>query len=197
VHKVSTGGWPEQRLQRSAEETWADNARRIAGAAAADAARTGAEFAVLGGDVRERTMVLGLLPSPLRDATVVIDKEVAADSAAFSKAAESEAVRRREAESRARLDEFRARMNGKDAAARRVAAGMAGTLKALRAGLASDLLVAGDPDAAAGAEADAGRLDALVEAAAGTGAGLFFLPPDADPPRDGVAALLRAPLAAV
>jgi hypothetical protein len=197
VHKVSAWGWSEQRLQRSAEETWADNAKRIAGAAAAGAARTGAEFAVLGGDVRERTIVLGLLPPQLRDATVVIRKEVAADSAAFSKAAEAESARRQEAESSARLDEFRTRVSGKDAAARRAAEGMDNTLKALREGLASDLLVAGDPDAGDGATADADGLDALVEAAVGTGADLFILPPDADPPRDGVAALLRAPLAAV
>jgi len=246
VHKVSTGGWSEQRLQRSAEETWADNARLTAGAALAAAQRVHAEFVVVGGDVRERTMVLDLLPPPLREAAVVVDKETAPGSPAFTEAADAEVARRADSASRARLDEFRVRMNSKDKSARRAVEGLRGTLAALRDGLASDVLIArgglddrdfdrdlagrgqvtgdafaggtevwvgpGLADAAtadtATAEAGSGepgapwptrdRADAaLARAAAGTGAKLFFVPPDADPPLDGVGALLRAPLSAV
>lgn len=240
VHKVSTGGWSEQRLQRSAEETWADNARLTADAALAVAQRVHAEFVVVGGDVRERTMVLDLLPPPLRDAAVVVDKETAPGSPAFTEAADAEVTRRTDSVSRARLDEFLVRMNGKDQAERRAVEGLRGTLAALRSGLASDILIArsgvadrdfdrdlagrnqatsdafaggtevwvgpGLADAALAAEPGEreapwparDRADAaLARAAAGTGAKLFFIPPDADPPLDGVGALLRAPLSAV
>lgn len=241
VHKVSTGGWSEKRLQRSAEETWEENARLTVDAVVAAAQRVHAEFVVVGGDVRERGLVLGLLPPPLREAAVLIDKEAAPESAAFTEAAETEVTRRTDTVSRARLDEFRVRMNGQDPAARRAVEGLRGTLTALRDGLASDVLIAergfddqdfdrdlarhdeapGDtfaggtevwvgpgPADAATAKTLPGEREAprrardradaaLVRAAAQTGAKLFFTPPGADPPREGVGALLRAPLSAL
>jgi hypothetical protein len=250
VHKVSAGGWAEQRYQRSAEETWAENARLIADTVTTEAERVRAQFVVVGGDVQERSMVLALLPAPLRDAAVLVEKEVAPDSAAFEAAANAEAARRADAAARARLDEFRVRISGEDPAARRAVEGLSGTLAALRDGLVSDVLIspaaldpaARDPAAGAGDAAEddlttddpgaAGpeplgtawigpaptdvaadreeleqrgvsrtvpaRADAaLVRAAAETDAELFFVPPDADRPRDGIGALLRAPLAAV
>ena len=220
VHKVASGGWAQARLQRSAEETLAENAKRIAETAASAAERARAEFIVIGGGVRERTMVLDLLPKALRETAVVIDKEVAPDSAAFGAAAAAEAGRRMEAESRARFEEFRVRKNGEAGRGRRAVEGLDGTLAALRAGLASDVLLAGElgteamawigpkpGDAAATREQltergitplGTDRADeALVRAAAGAGASLFFIPADVGRTRDGVAALLRAPLAAV
>jgi hypothetical protein len=233
VHKVSAGGWAERRLQLSTEEAWAENARLTAETVATEAERIGARFVIVGGDVRERSMVLGLLPPPLRDAAVLVDKEVAPDSAAFDEAANAESTRRAAAASQTRLDEFRVRMSGKDPAARRAVEGLGGTLAALRDGLVSDVLIspaAVDPGASDPATADPEPLPAvwigpgpadvaatkeelrergvsltvsdrgdaaLVRAAAGTGAGLFFIPPDADRPRDGIGALLRAPFAAV
>ncbi len=219
VRKVSAGGWAQARMQRSAEETWEQNAKRTAEAAAGAAGQVRAEFVVVGGDVRERTMVVDLLPKALREAAVLVDREVAPDSAAFAEAAAAESVRRRDAEARARTDEFRARMGGEQERSRRAVEGLDGTLAALRAGLVSDLLLADDPapdavawlgpepaDAAAAEEQlsgqgttplGTGRADeALVRAAAGTDASLFFIPQDMSRPRDGVAALLRAPLAA-
>lgn len=221
VHKVSTGGWSEQRLQRSAEETWAHNARLTAEAATAAAERVGAEFVVLGGDVRERAAVRGLLPPPLRESTVVVDAEVAPDSAAFDRAAREEAARRLEAATRERLDEYHVRMSVKDLPARRAVDGLAGTLDALRDGLASDvfLQVPGEPPDrlpgdggagdgggdSAGADGDGDgdeARDTVIQAAASTGAGIFLLHPGTGDTStgmfaDGVGALLRAPLAAV
>jgi hypothetical protein len=240
VHKVSSGGWAEQRLQRSAEETWADNAKRIADVAAAAADEVHAGFVVVGGDVRERQMVIGLLPAALRDAVVAVDREVGPETAPFDEAARAEAVRLAERESRARLAEFRVRISGAEPGARRAVEGLGDTLTALRDGLASDVLVAGalgagalgdgalgdgalgdgDPSAPATvwigpglADAAAGKEEllargvarpvtdradaALVRAVAGTDAELHFLPADTDQPRDGVAALLRAPAAAL
>jgi hypothetical protein len=130
-----------------------------------------------------------------------------------------------DAESRARAEEFGLRMNGQPGLSRRAVQGLDATLAALRAGLVSDLLLA-DAPAPADAQGSAAKAwigpkpadaaiakeqltergitplgadradEVLVRAAAGTGASLFFLPPDAGRPRDGVGALLRAPMAA-
>jgi hypothetical protein len=215
VHKVSSGGWSEQRLQRSVEHTWADNARLTAEAATAAAERVGAEFVVIGGDVRERAAVRGLLPEPLRESAVVVDTEAAPDSAEFDRAARDEEARRLEAETRERLDEYHVRMNVKDVTVRRAVDGLAGTLDALRDGLASDVFLrvpgwlAGEPGNNGNTrdngdnddDSDEAR-DTVVWAAAETGARVFLLHPDAgtgdaDALADGMGALLRAPLAAV
>jgi Bacterial archaeo-eukaryotic release factor family 2 len=220
VHKVSARGCSQARYQRSAEETWADNAKRIAEAAATAADQVHAEFAVIGGDVRERSLVLDFLPKRLRESAVIVDREVAPDSAAFTAAAQDEVARRWDAATRARVEEWRVRMGAEDRQSRRAAEGLDDTLTALRDALASDLLLADDPapdtavwigpnmaDVAAAEEQLTERGitplgqdradEALARAAAGTDASLFFIPADAGRPRDGVGALLRAPLAAV
>jgi hypothetical protein len=227
VHKVSAGGWSEQRLQRSTEEAWTVTAKRIAGAAVAAAERVNAEFVVVGGDVRERSMVLDLLPSPLRESAVSVDREVAADDAAFDAEARAEEEQRAASRERALLDELAVRLSAA-AEERRAVTGLAGTLTALRDGLVSDVLLIGEPswvpdavwigpglaDAATerAALAERGvavsvqaRADAaLARAAAGTGAELRFLSADRARPgdaageaADGIAALLRAPAAAL
>ena len=219
VHKVSTGGWAEARLQRSAEETWADTAKRIAEAVAVAADRVGAEFVVVGGDVRERSLVVGQLPVALSEVAVIVDREVGPDTPAFDEATGAETARRAETASRARLDEFRVRMDAPPGD-RRAAEGLGDTLTALRDGLASDVLL-DDPVWPAtawvgpglSAAAERGQLTewgitepardradaALVRAVAGTGAELHFIQADADGGRlhGGVAALLRAPSAAL
>jgi hypothetical protein len=220
VHKVSTGGWSERRLQRSAEETWADNAKRFAAVTAETAEQVHAAYVLVGGDVRERTAVMDALPKASPEIAVVVDREADPDSAPFATAAETENARRQAALGRARLDDFRALISVEDPAQRRAVEGLDGTLAALRDGLAASVLLAYDPfsaqaawvgqdpaDVAVSAEQlrarGAGnpvpdRADtALARAACGTGAELLFVPPDADPPAGGIGALLRAPAAAV
>jgi hypothetical protein len=232
VHKVSAGGWSEQRLQRSVEETWAATAKRIAAVTVAEAGRVRAEFVMVGGDVRERSMVLELLPSTLRESAVTMDREVDADDPEFEARAAAEERRRAELGGRALLDDLAVRLGGGGAdeprgQGHRAVTGLAGTLTALREGLASDILLVGEPswvpeavwigpgltDAATEraaliergvADPLQGRTDAaLVRAAAGTGAELHFIPAGvadaADTPlvTDGVAALLRAPASAL
>jgi hypothetical protein len=224
VHKARGGGWSEPRFERSAEETWAETAKRIAEAVTVAADQVGAVFVVVGGDVRERTLVVDHLPRELRDNVVTVDREVQLDAPAFDEAAWAEATWRAALEARARLDEFRAEMD-KPPAGRRAVEGLAATLTALRDGLVSDLLLTEDPawsesatvwvgpglaDVATEKEqltergvaepVHAWAGEALVRAATGTGAGLHFLRPEQDTPEPGdalrVAALLRAPAAA-
>jgi hypothetical protein len=220
VHKPHAGGWSMARFQRSAEETWDENAKRIAEAAAAEADRVHARFVVVGGDVRERTMVVDRLPAALRDIAVTVDREVEPDAAPFAEASHAEAARQADRQSRARLDEFRSRISVADPRQRQAAEGVQATLIALCDGLASDVLLAVGTLAAATAWVGPGMTDAatdmdqllergvsrpaedradaaLVRAAAGTDAELHFLPEDADQPAGGVGALLRAPAAAL
>jgi hypothetical protein len=218
VHKAAGGGWSEPRFQRSAEETWTETGKRIAAAVETAADRVKAVFVVLGGDVRERTILVDELPKVLRDNVVIVDREVELDTWDFDEAAWVEEARRAATDARARLDEFRAQMD-KPPSERRAVQGLDGTLTALRDGLASDVLIAADPawsatvwigpgmaDAAIEREqlAEQGVTDpvtdradeALARAAAGTGAELHFLAPDAAE-TGWVGALLRAPVAAV
>jgi len=180
--------------------------------------RVGAEFVVVGGDVRERSLVVGQLPVALSEVAVIVDREVGPDTPAFDEATGAETARRAETASRARLDEFRVRMDA-PLGDRRAAEGLGDTLTALRDGLASDVLL-DDPVWPATAwvgpglsAAERGQLTewgitepardradaALVRAVAGTGAELHFIQADADGGRlhGGVAALLRAPSAAL
>jgi hypothetical protein len=141
-------------------------------------------------------------------AAVTVDREVAADDAAFDAEARAEEERHRELEERALLDELAARLGGAAPAERRAVSGLADTLTALRDGLVSDVLLIGEPswvpeavwigpglaDAATARAAlvergiDApiqGRADAaLARAATGTGAELHFVSADRSRPGD-------------
>jgi hypothetical protein len=217
VHKPSGGGWSQPRFQRSAEETWTETAKQIAGAVTAAADRVKAAFVVLGGDVREREILADELPKALRGNLVIVDREVELTAPAFDEAAWAEESWRAALDARDRLDELRAQLN-RSPGERRAVQGLDGTLTALRDGLVSAVLIAdpawqatawigpGMADAATERDQLAGRgvtdpvtdlaSEALARAAAGTGAELHFLEPEAAE-TGWVAALLRAPAAAV
>ena len=217
VHKPSGGGWSEPRFQRSAEETWTETAKKIAGAVTAAADRVKAVFVVLGGDIREREILAGELPKALRGNLVFVDREVELTAPAFDEAAWAEESWRAALDARARLDELRAQLD-RPPGERRAVQGLDGTLTALRDGLVSDVIIAdpawqatawigpGMADAATERDQLAGRgitdpvtdlaSEALARAAAGTGAELHFLEPEAAE-TGWVAALLRAPAATV
>jgi hypothetical protein len=209
----------ERHLQRSAEETWAENAKRIADATADAAQDIRAEFVLVGGDERERTAVIDALPEAVREIAVTVDREVEPDSAPFTEAAETETARRRAAQACARLDDLRAWISRPDPGERRAVEGLDGTFAALRAGLAESVVIKYTPSSAQSAWAGPNLADAavspdqlrglgvehpfrdqadaiLARAACGTEVELLFLPDDADPPDGGIGALLRAPASA-
>jgi Bacterial archaeo-eukaryotic release factor family 2 len=212
VHKASLGGWSEARYQRSAEEAWAENAKQLAETVTAAAAQAGAELIVVAGDTRARTLLLEHLSTPLRESAVIVDREVDASSELLLEAAQETTQARAEEEARRRLDEFRSK-----AARGQAAEGLAPTIAALRAGQASEVLIADDPSSTARAwvgpqpvdlamsshelaergvgQTVADRADAaVVRAAAATGAELILLPEGEQPPRGGIGALLRYPM---
>jgi hypothetical protein len=221
VHKSSVGGWSQDRYQRSAEETWAENAKALAAEVTAVAGRLGARHVIVSGDVRARTLLLNDLSQPLRQSAAVLDEEVNADSQAMAEAADRALSEWAQGHVRERFDDWQAQL-----AHGRGVEGLAQVLTALSDSQVSDLFIADDPsstatawvgpratDLAATAEELSERLAgmpvtdradaAIVRAVAVTEAELHFLPADlTEPsdrasfghvtrPRDGVCATLR------
>jgi hypothetical protein len=221
VHKTSVGGWSQDRYQRSAEETWDENARALAAEVVAAAGRIGARHVIVGGDVRARSLLLEHLTKPLRESAAVIDEEVSADSQALAEAAGRALSQWADRDVRERFDDWQTQL-----AHGRGVQGLAPVMAAFRNGQVSDLFLADDPTSTATAwigragnalaaseeelaiwgvaEPGLDRADAaLARAIAHTDAELHFLPEDlverGDPaacggitrPRDGVCATLR------
>ena len=221
LHKTSVGGWSQDRHQRNVEETWDENAKALAAEVAAAASRAGAGHVIVSGDVRARTLLIGHLPTALRESAATLEEEVDADSPAMTEAADRALSGWADRRSRDRFDDWRSRR-----AHGLAVEGLAAIMGALRDGQVSDLFLADDPSSTASAwigpagndlasSAEellardvpapvADRADAaIVRAIAHTDAELHFLPADlveaGDPaacggiahPRDGVCATLR------
>lgn len=221
VHKTRVGGWSQPQVQRSAEETWQENAKALAAEVTAVAERTGTRHAIVAGDVRARSLLLEHLPEALRESATVLEEEIAADSQAMSEAADRALLDWAERTCRDRYDDWKAKL-----AHGLAVEGLAESLAAFRDGQVSDLFLADDPSSTASAwigpapadvaaseqelvERDvqqpvAERADAaIVRALARTDAELHFLPADLvetgdqsalagiSRPRDGVCATLR------
>jgi hypothetical protein len=221
VRKTAVGGWSQDKHQRRAEDTWAENAKALAAEVATVAGQAGARHVVVGGDVRARTMLIDSLPKALRQSAVTVDDEVAADSTIMANAADRALAGWADQTVRERFDEWRTRQ-----AHGRATEGLAPVLAALRDGQVSDLFLADDPASIApawvgpaGGDLAATREElaqrgieaplrdradaAVVRALTSTDGELHFLPADlvqaGDPaacggfasPRDGICATLR------
>ena len=221
VHKTSVGGWSEPRFERSVEETWDENAKKLATEVNAAAGRIGAQHVIVSGDVRARSLLIEHLSTPLRTSADVLGEEVSADSQAMTEAADRALSDWAGRHCRERFDDWQAKL-----AHGLAVQGLAQTMAAFRNGQVSDLFLADDPTSTAAAwigpagndlaaskeellELDvpapaADRADAaIVRAIAHTDAELHFLPEDlvetGNPeacggiarPLDGVCATLR------
>lgn len=198
VHKTQVGGWSQDRFQRSAEETWDENAKQLAAEVAKVAGQIGAGHVVVGGDVRARGLLLDHLPKLLRESAVVVGEEVTADSQAMAEAADRALAEWAGSEARERFDDWQTRR-----AHGRGVDGLGPVTAAFRAGQVSDLLLADDPSSTATALIGPGDNDigtsrdellewglaedqifqdradaAILRAIVRTDAELHFLPPD-------------------
>ena len=196
VHKVSAGSWAQDKIQRSAEGTWEENARELAADVIAAADRVGTTHVIVSGDVRARSMLLEYLTVPLRESAAVVDKEVSADSQAMAEAAEQAVSNWADRDCRERFDAW-----GTHLAHDRAVEGLAETMTALRNGQVSDVFLADNPHSTAAAWVGPGGSDiaatqtellvrgvtepvsdradaAIVRAIASTDAELHFLPDD-------------------
>jgi len=219
VHKTKGGGWAQLRYQRSTEEAWETNAKELAGRVTAAAREVGAELIVVGGDPVARTLLVRQLGPDLAAITVVIDREVSADSGQVARDADQALADHSERRSRERFEHWRTQL-----AHDRGVAGLAAAMAALRDGGVAELVIADHPESAATAwigprgtdlaeaaaeltgrgvpDPVADRADAaLARALATTDASLYFLPGELatgpEAPQDGVGATLRFPREAI
>jgi hypothetical protein len=213
VHKVKSGGWSQDRYQRSAEDAWETNAKELATAVIKAVAGRKIEAVIVAGDVRARELLVSKLPDGLQRAVVLVDRELPVDSAELSQAAEEVLQQLEDDATAGHLETFRDQAgNG------RAVEGLAATVAALRDGQVSELFIGGrytdgdrkaleldwasSPAWVGPGLADVGLSEAdlrdrnvtdlaqdrvgaaLVRAAAGTDAALFVVPPGGTSPGD-------------
>jgi hypothetical protein len=209
VHKSPSGGWSQLSHQRSVEHTWDENAKELARQVTEAAAGIGAERIIVAGDVRTRALLLDHLSPPLREAVVLVDREVPAGDPATAEMADEIIDAQLEQAARDRFSQWHEQL------ARGLAVeGLADTTAALADGRAAAVFIADEPGSTAEAwvgpegtdlALTARRLTgrgvsdpvteradaAIARAVACTDAELFFLPGDVPEPRDGIGASLR------
>ena len=146
VHKPSSGGWSQARYQRSAEETWDENAKRVAEHVTAALKSMPGARVVIAGDVRARSLLLEHLPKAARESAVIIDREIPASGEAMAQAARSKLAALAEAELARKLDHWHNLLSRGGAVD-----GLSGTMAELRDGLAAELFIVDHPGSAASA----------------------------------------------
>jgi hypothetical protein len=223
IHKSKAGGWAQLEHERSTEEAWEVNAKELASAVVSAAAGAVPEAIIVAGDVRAREMLVDKLPANLASKTVIVDRELAVDSAELAAAAERALRELEDADCRRRLETFHNQLGAGGATE-----GLAETVAALRDGQVAEVFLSGDyladdPDTPGPAWStapawigpaladmglseqdlrDRGLTDvardradaAIVRAATGTDAELFMVPAGEPPLRDDIGALLRYPV---
>ncbi|MDT0344227.1 baeRF2 domain-containing protein [Streptomyces litchfieldiae] len=223
MHRTGRADWSQRHFQLAVENTWQENAARIAETLATDAARAHAELLVLAGDRRERREVRERLPEGLQARTVESDYSGrAAGTKSERLDAEVEQARheRTREQTEEAMDRFRA---GRIPAHDRIdaAEGVPALVDAAREHRIAELLmrpggpdlhrdvwVGPEPDQLALRRSESQYLgeplpsaaradDALLRSAVATGAEVVPLPATGDGPRQmpvgGLGALLRWP----
>jgi hypothetical protein len=212
VHKAASRDLSRPRRETSIERNWEDNIRDLAGRVHETASKVGAEYLLLAGDVKARGMLLRHIRPPLAENVVVIDAEIAADSAELGAVADATVTDRMARKDAQRFGEWhRLQAHGQGAE------GLPGVVAAVRDGLAAEVFLSrlprqhdvdmwvgpesGDLDLSEADLAQRGVAeptsahadDALIRAIVGTDAELRFLPAaTAQPlPADHICATLR------
>jgi len=140
VHKPSSGGWSKPNYDRSVEHSWAEGAKSLAQLVQQAAREVSAEYLVVAGDVRARSLLLDHLPAGLVGSVVMVDAEIAADSPELAAAADSVIAERTARQDAGRLGEWR-RLHAHG----RAVEGLPAVVQALREGRAAEVFVARQP----------------------------------------------------
>jgi hypothetical protein len=211
IRKVKVGGWAHDHWQNSAENTWEENADRVAEHIASYVRRLGLQFVLVAGDVRARSILADRAGDLWKDLVVTMDEGGRAAGA------DREPVDRREAELVAEheaREDARVLEQVQAAAAHGLSVtGLEPVVEALRKNQVETLVLADRPDDESlfvgGSPLELGvhkeDLDALgsqevqmvpadralVAAAVATRAGVAILPRSAMPGDIPVAAVLR------
>ena len=138
VHKVKSGGWSQNRYQRSAEDAWEINAKELAAAVVQAAGGQRVEAVIVAGDTRARELLVAKLPDDLRRQTVVVDRELPVDSAELAQATDEALQQFEDNNARAQLETFR-----NQSGTGRAVEGLAETVAALRDGQVAELFIGG------------------------------------------------------
>ena len=138
VHKVKSGGWSQDRFQRSAEDAWEINAKELSDAVIKAVSGRKIEAVIVAGDVRARELLVSKLPDGLRRAVILVDRELPVDSGEFTEAAEEVLQQLEDDGARAQLATFR-----DQSGTGRAVEGLAETVAALRDGQVAELFIGG------------------------------------------------------
>jgi hypothetical protein len=202
VTKSMPGGWSQRRYQQRAENTWQENAGNVADEVARLVHTSGARLVVVSGDVRAVQLLRDALPKEIDKLVRVVDGDI-----------EHEIVRLVDtivaSDTVAVLEKFKEERGQAD----RAADGAAATITALNQSQVEVLLVHADPNdertawfgddpipmsldpaelkgLGVDSPTEGPLVDALLRAAAGTGAGVRMIP-NAPTVKDTVGAILR------
>ncbi|MDN3293907.1 Vms1/Ankzf1 family peptidyl-tRNA hydrolase [Streptomyces ficellus] len=222
LHRTASADWSERHFQLSVENTWDENAARIAEALAECEEETKADLIVLAGDVRERHSVHERLPAEVRP--LAVESEHGGRAAGSGVRLLDEDVEAARQEHLRRITEqeverFRAARSGAEGRPPAAAEGVPALVEAAREHRIAELLirpegpdahrqvwVGADPDQIAVRRSETYYLgereplparadDALLRSAVMTGAEVVRVRPDIaeDVPVGGLGALLRWP----
>ncbi|SNT47848.1 hypothetical protein SAMN05443665_10346 [Actinomadura meyerae] len=211
IRKVKAGDWNQSRYQRSSENSWKINAKKVAHEIDRAAERCRAEAVVIAGDVRARNAVLEEVSENVLEHTVEADRNTDIDDPGL----DEELDRLLKLKTTEHVMTVAERFDRELANGERAVSGLPATTQALRHGQVETLLVADDADlderlwigpdpiqvAATPEELreEFGITDpraeraaaALVRAAAATDSELVVVPSNDEPPVHPVGAVLR------
>lgn len=211
IRKTKAGDWNQSRFQRSSENVWKANAKKVAQEIDRAADRCQAEAVLIAGDTRARTAVLDEVSEAVLEHTVETDRNTTVDDPALG----AELRRLLRLKTTERIMAVAERFDRELANGQRAVAGLPATTEAARQGRVETLLLDGDPGSAdrlwvgpdpsqvatsrdelrdefGVPDPEPDRADAaLVRAAAATDGELVVLPPDGPGPGLRVGAVLR------
>lgn len=142
IRKVKAGDWNQSRFQRSAENVWKLNAKKVAHEIDRAAERCGAEAVVIAGDTRARTAVLEEISEHVLEHTVEADKNTTVDDPDL----DAELRRLLRLKSTERIMTVAERFDRELANGQRAVSGLDATTEAVRQARVETLLLADEPD---------------------------------------------------
>jgi hypothetical protein len=145
IHKTKAGDWNQSRFQRSSENVWKLNAKKVAREIDRVADMCGAEAIVIAGDTRARTAVLDEVSENVLAHTVEADKNTTVDDPDL----DAELQRVLELKTTERIMTVAERFDRELANGERAVEGLPATAKAIREGRVETLLLDDDPDSGA------------------------------------------------
>ncbi|TYK52241.1 Vms1/Ankzf1 family peptidyl-tRNA hydrolase [Actinomadura decatromicini] len=144
IRKTKAGDWNQSRFQRSSENVWKANAKKVAQEIDRAADRCRAEAVLIAGDVRARTAVLEEVSESVLEHTVETDKNTTVDDPALG----AELRRLLRLKTTERIMAVAERFDRELANGQRAVEGLPATTEAVRQGRVETLLLDGDPDSA-------------------------------------------------